>query len=236
MKIYRRKLGDSSLPAPSDVGEEQSFWPSRIDNRVPGRNADDEAGERDPKVPIPMGSWMSSTNVPLTAEARDEGPLDNTGKNGGVRPGPVSGSVDQLKVLVPSETVADEPSSSPNISCDTEPPQPHSMLTSWILIEQSKQFSFLPGDGFKVFIKCSARLEGKFVFTFETHLGTYDSDATVVSLGTSCASQLYFHDLSCKIPAHQGRGYLQKDVTVQIRPALGKGQGQVFPCRNIRFG
>ena len=78
---------------------------------------------------------MSSINAPLTVEARDKGPLDNTVKNGDVRLGPVSGSVDQSKVLVPSESVADEPSLSPNVSCDTEPSQPQGVLTDWALVE-----------------------------------------------------------------------------------------------------
>jgi hypothetical protein len=225
MKIYRGKSGESLLPAPSDGGEEQRLWPSRIDNRVLETNANDDAQERAPKAPIPMGSWMSSTNVPLTAETRDEGPLDNTGKNRGVRLGPVSGSVDQSKGLDPRELMADEPLLSPNVSCDTEPPQPHGMLTGWALAGQGLQSLWLPGDRFWVFIECSARLEGKFVFTFESHLGTYDSDATVKSL--SERSQL--HQLSCEIPAPQGREY----VTVKIRPTLGKGQGQGFPCRSI---
>jgi hypothetical protein len=236
MKIYRGKSGDPLLPVPSDVGEEQRLWPSRIDNRVPGRNAND-AGERVPKAPapIPMGSWMSPINAPLTAEARDKRPLGNTAKNGGVRLGPVSESVGQSKVLVPSETMADEPSSSPNVSCDTESPQPHGMFTSWVLVGQREKLSWLPGDRFWVMIKCSARLEGKFVFTFETHFGTYDSDAAVVFPGSDAIerSQLYLHKLICNIPAPQGISYLRRDVTVKVRPALGKGQGQVFPCMDI---
>jgi len=225
MKIYRGKSGESLLPAPFDGVEEQRLWPSRIYNRVPGRNADDGAAERHPKAPIPMGSWMSSTNVPLTAEARDERPLDNTGKNGGVSLSPVSGSVDQSKGLNPSELVADEPPLSPNVSCDTEPPQPHGMLTSWALVTQSSLVC-IPGERLWAVIKCSARLEGKFVFTFESHLGTYDSDATVESLG---GISQHFHKLSCEIPAPQREEY----VTVKIRPTLGKGQGQGFPCGRI---
>ncbi|KAH8760167.1 hypothetical protein BGZ57DRAFT_611438 [Hyaloscypha finlandica] len=230
MKIYRGKSEESLLPAPSDGGEEQRLWPSRIDNRVPGRNADDDAGERHPKAPIPMSSWMSSTNMPLTAEARDKGPLENTGKNGGVSLSPVSGSVDPSKGLNPSELVDDEPPLSPNVSCDTEPPQPHGMLTSWVLAGQSPQLLWLPGQRFWVMIECSARLEGKFVFTFESHLETYDSDATVEFLGER--SQ-HLHKLSCEIPAPEGREYLQRDVTIKIRPTLGKGQGQGFPCKSI---
>jgi hypothetical protein len=179
---------------------------------------------------------MSSTNPPLTAEARDEGPLDNIGKNEGVRLGPVSGSVDQSKVLVPSESMADEPSLSPNVSCDTEPSQPHGVLTSWALVAQSQEYVWRPGDRLWVVIECSARLEGKFVFTFETNLATYDSDATVVFLRTRTIERSqHFHELSCKIPVLRGIGHYHRDVTVKICPVLGKGQGQVFHCMNIEI-
>jgi hypothetical protein len=222
---------------------------------------------------------MSSTNAPLTVEARDEGPLDNIGKNEGVRLGPVSGSVDQSKVLVPSESMADEPSLSPNVSCDTEPSvtyyaeiyiysfftairapsflhiytnihyiplpqlvqavtpsQPHGMFTSWTLVAQSQEHVLFPGDRLWVAIECSARLEGKFVFTFETNLATYDSDATMVFLRTRTIERSqHLHELSCKIPVPQRIGYYHRDVTVKICPALGKGQGQVFPCKDIRI-
>jgi hypothetical protein len=141
--------------------------------------------------------------------------------------------MDQLKGLVPSETVADEPSLSPNVSCDTEPSQTHGMLSSWTLTAQSHAIAlWLPGSRFSVNIKCSARLEGKFVFNFETRLRTYQSDATVEYLGTGIMERSrHLHKLSCEIPVPRGNQY----ITVKIRPTLGKGQGQWFHCHGLGF-